>query len=123
MRTPNGEYPEYHSSADDLTLLRADSLRHSLEVLLRLVNVIERDVTYVGRCQKGEPALGRRGLYATIGGRQAAGREQMARLWVLNLADGQHSLLDMAERSGMPFEEIHAAADVLATAGLLATYP
>jgi aminopeptidase-like protein len=43
----------------------------------------------------------------------------MALLWVLNLADGHHSLLDVAERAGIPFASIRAAADALIAAGLL----
>jgi aminopeptidase-like protein len=72
MRTPNGEYPEYHSSADNLSLLRSESLAHSLAVLRRVVSVIEGDGVYRNRNPKGEPQLGRRGLYATMGGHRAA---------------------------------------------------
>ena len=118
MRTPNGQYPEYHSSADDLSLLRPESLAHSLDLLRRIVGVIEGDETYRSLNPKGEPQLGRRGLYPTVGGRTAAD-EQMAMLWVMNLADGRHSLLDVAERSGLPFVMIRAAADALARARLL----
>jgi aminopeptidase-like protein len=119
MRTPNGEYPEYHSSADNLMLLRQDSLAHSLAVLQQIVAIIEGDGVYRNRNPKGEPQLGRRGLYATAGGQQRAGKDQMALLWVLNLADGRHSLLDMAERSGVTFERIRTAADALVAADLL----
>jgi len=119
MRTPNGEYPEYHSSADNLALLRPQSLAHSLAVLQRIVAVIEGDAVYRNRNAKGEPQLGRRGLYAAFGGQRAAGYDQMALLWVLNLADGRHSLLDMAERAGVSFAAIRAAADALLAADLL----
>jgi aminopeptidase-like protein len=119
MRTPNGEYPEYDSSADNLSLLSPESLAHSLAVLQRIVTVIEGDVVYRSRNPKGEPQLGRRGLYATTGGQREANYEQMALLWVLNLADGHHSLLDMAERAGVPFASMRAAADALIAAGLL----
>jgi aminopeptidase-like protein len=119
MRTPNGEYPEYHSSADNLSLLRPESLDHSLAVLRRIVDVIEGDGVYRSRNPKGEPQLGRRGLYAAMGGQRSAGYDQMALLWVLNLADGRHSLLDMAERAGLPFATILAAADALLGAELL----
>ena len=119
MRTPNGEYPEYHSSADNLSLLRPESLAHSLAVLQRIVAVIEGDAVYRSRNPKGEPQLGRRGLYATMGGQREASYDQMALLWVLNLADGHHSLLDIAERAGVPFAEIRAAADALVAAELL----
>jgi aminopeptidase-like protein len=123
MRTPNGEYPEYHSSADNLSLLRPESLAHSLAVLRRIVAVIEGDAVYRSRNPKGEPQLGQRGLYETMGGQRAASYDQMALLWVLNLADGHHSLLDMAERAGVPFATIREAADTLVAAELLERMP
>jgi aminopeptidase-like protein len=123
MRTPNGEYPEYHSSADNLSLLRPESLSHSLSVLQRIVAVIEGDALYRSRNPKGEPQLGRRGLYGTMGGQQAVGYDQMALLWVLNLADGHHSLLDIAERAAVPFAAIRSAADALLAADLLELVP
>jgi aminopeptidase-like protein len=119
MRTPNGEYPEYHSAADNLSLLRPESLSHSLAVLRRIVAVIEGDALYRSSNPKGEPQLGRRGLYAAVGGQRAASSHQLALLWVLNLADGHHSLLEMAERAGLPFPAIRAAADALIAAELL----
>ena len=119
MRTPNGEYPEYHSSADNLSLLRPECLGHSLAVLRRIVAVIEGNKVYQSRNPKGEPQLGRRGLYATMGGQRTASYDQMALLWVLNLADGRHSLLDTAERAGVPFAAIRAAADALLATSLL----
>lgn len=118
-RTPNGEYPEYHSSADNLSLLRPTSLAHSLTVLRSIVAIIEGDAVYRSLNPKGEPQLGRRGLYASTGGQRTVPPEQLALLWVLNLADGEHSLLDVAERAELPFWTIRAAADALARADLL----
>ena len=118
MRTPNGAYPEYHSSADDLGLLRADSLADSLAKLQAVAAIVEGEARYRSRNPKGEPQLGRRGLYRSTGG-TTAGHDEMALLWVLNLADGAHSLFDTAERAGMPFAEIRSAADALIAAGLL----
>jgi len=123
MRTPNGEYPEYHSSADNLSLLRSESLAHSLAVLRRIVAVIEGDAVYRSCNPKGEPQLGRRGLYAAMGGQRSADYDQMALLWVLNLADGRHSLLDMVERAGVPFATLRAAADALLAVDLLEPAP
>jgi aminopeptidase-like protein len=118
-RTPNGEYPEYHSSADNLSLVRPENLGHSLFMLRQIVAAIERDTIYRNRNPKGEPQLGRRGLYAAIGGERTAKSEHMALLWVLNLADGNHSLLDISEQAGLPFQTIGRAADALIAADLL----
>ena len=123
MRTPNGEYPEYHSSADNLSLLRPESLAHSLAVLRRIVAVIEGDAVYRSRNPKGEPQLARRGLYPAMGIHRSASYDQMALLWVLNLADGHHSLFGMAERAEVPFATIRAAADALVAADLLEPIP
>jgi aminopeptidase-like protein len=59
------------------------------------------------------------GLYQTIGGDDSGRQRELALLWVLNLSDGEHCLLDIAERSGMPFEAIQAAADALLEVELL----
>jgi len=122
-RTPNGEYPEYHSSADNPSLLRPESLGQSLAVLRTIIAVIEGNAVYRNRSPKGEPQLGRRGLYGMVGGERTVGFDQMALLWVLNLSDGDHSLLDIAERAGLPFRSIRAAADALIETALLEQEP
>ena len=119
-RTPWGEFPEYHTSADDLDLVRPAALADSLAALEAVVDVVERNRTYVNLQPKGEPQLGRRGLYAAIGGGVGAKDRQMALLWVLNLSDGRHDLLAIARRSGLDFALIAEAADLLAEHGLLA---
>ena len=67
----------------------------------------------------GEPQLGRRGLYGSLGGRSDTEQTQMAMLWVLNLSDGSHTLLDIAERSGLPFAVVADVAQALHTAHLI----
>ena len=119
MRTPNGEYPEYHTSGDNLSLIESGSLAHSLSVLHRIVAVVEGDRFYRSRNPKGEPQLGRRGLYSKMGGQRSVAHDQLALLWVLNLADGRHSLLDMAELAKIPFGRVRAAADALVNAALI----
>jgi aminopeptidase-like protein len=119
MRTPNGEYPQYHTSADDLTLVKPSSLAESLQQLLQIIAALEGNESYVNLNPKCEPQLGRRGLYRPVGGTKNAGAED-AMLWVLNFSDGGHSLLDIAARSGLPLATLSAAADQLENAGLLA---
>jgi aminopeptidase-like protein len=79
---------------------------------------LEGDGYYLNRNPYCEPQLGKRNLYRTTGG-QSIGNETHARLWVLNLSDGQNSLLDIAERAGIPFAAVRDAADVLTESGLL----
>jgi aminopeptidase-like protein len=119
MRTPNGQYPEYHSSADNLTLVQPESLADSYQKLLRVLHVLEHDRVYVNLKPKCEPQLGKRGLYATLGGQTDRQGIEMALLWVLNLSDGRAGLLDIAERSGLKFEVIKTAADLLEEHDLL----
>ena len=118
-RSMEGEFPEYHSSADDLDLIRPELLELSLNAALEIVDVLENDRTYRNLSPKGEPQLGKRGLYRALGGSDP-GVEQLAMLWVMNQSDGTRSLLEIAERSGLSFPDVRRAADALATAGLLA---
>ncbi|MGA6161377.1 DUF4910 domain-containing protein [Amycolatopsis magusensis] len=118
-RTPYAGYPEYHTSADDLDFLSTEAMSETLQVLRDAQAVLDRDRTYVNLSPYGEPQLGKRGLYDSLGGRSDAKQAQLAMLWVLNLSDGEHSLLDVAQRSGLPFDSVAAAADALHDAGLL----
>ncbi|RWE79280.1 DUF4910 domain-containing protein [Mesorhizobium sp.] len=120
QRSVHGTFPEYHTSADNLSFIAPEYLEDSLAVLMDLIDVVEGDWTPLNLFPKGEPQLGRRGLYSALGGQKASGITSMSLLWVLNLADGQHSILSMAERSGLPFKELAAAARLLSEHGLLA---
>jgi aminopeptidase-like protein len=111
MRSPNGTFPEYHTSADNPDFVSAASLDASFQRLTEILCVLDTNVVYERLDGRGEPQLGRRGLYRAISGqKEAGGVSQMALLWVLNLADGKHSLLDMAERAKLPYEQIRLAA-------------
>jgi aminopeptidase-like protein len=118
-RTPHGEYPEYHTSADDRSFVDDDQLVGSLEALLAILEVLDGDGTYVNTRPKGEPQLGRRGLYRSIGGDVGTGSAEVALLWVLNQSDGRRSLLDIAGRAGLPFTAVRHAADLLEDHDLL----
>lgn len=118
-RTPHGRFAEYHTSADNLDLVQPGFLQDTLSKLLAIVDVLERNGTYVNTSPKGEPQLGRRGLYRAFGGVTDATEMERALLWVLNQSDGSHSLLDVAERADMPFAAIARATDALLAAGLL----
>jgi len=118
-RTPHGCFPEYHTSADDLAFVHPSQLAASFATCLAILAVLENDRTYVNQNPKCEPQLGKRGLYHAIGGIAHSPVTETAMLWVLNLSDGQHSLLDVAERSGLHFDEISRAAEALRDSGLL----
>jgi len=118
-RTANGCYPEYHTSADNLDFVSPEALEDSLDQLVAIVDLLEGDKTYQNLNPKCEPQLGKRGLYRAVGGVPNAGARELAMLWVLNLSDGSHSLLDIAERAALPFTAIAGAAHSLVEHGLL----
>ncbi len=143
-RTPWDRYAEYHTSADDLSFIGAEALAGSLAAYLATAAVLEEGAVrsnaeatsssvrtrspavaasaggrrYCNLEPFGEPQLGRRGLYGGLGG-AGRGDFEIAMLWVLNQSDGEHSLDDIAERSGLPPGVVGEAADALREAGLL----
>ena len=119
-RVPNGEYPEYHSSADNLDLVSAEALTGSLQMCRTIAGVLEQNETYHNLAPYGEPQLGRRGLYRATGGDNPREREY-AMLWLLNQSDGAHSVLDVAERARLPFDLLASVARELEQGGLLRT--
>lgn len=119
-RSVNDGFAQYHSSADDLTLISATSLGRSLLACKAITEVIEGNRRYVNLSPMGEPRLGKRGLYGPMGGSSSPARAEMAMLWVLNQSDGGPSLLDIAKRSGVDFRTIRKVATALEGAGLLA---
>ncbi len=117
-RSVNGGYSQYHTSADDLTLIKPECLEHSLEACRLFVQVLDDNRRYVNLHPKGEPRLGKRGLYGATGGMSPAEREH-AMLWVLNQSDGSKSTLDISLRSGLDFSLLRDASSQLSEAGLL----
>ena len=117
-RTPHNEYPEYHTSADDLDFVRPVELADAYAALRQIVHVLEREQTYRNLSPYGEPQLGKRGLYPTTGG-QAATDAVMAMLGTLGYSDGEHSSLDIAELADLPFATVEEAARRLVGAQLL----
>lgn len=113
MRTPHGQFPEYHTSADNLELVKPEYLNDSFVKCLSILDLLENNRMYLNQNPKCEPQLGKRGLYQTIGGGSEKRVKELAMLWVLNLSDGSSSLLDIAERSGIGFGIIKNSADAL----------
>jgi len=122
MRSVWGKFPEYHSSADNLDFIQPQQLAKSLRACAAILDVLESNRRYRNLNTFCEPQLGRRNLYGSVGG-NVIGTEISARLWVLNLSDGEHSLLDIAERSGLSFSAISEAAELLCKNDLLAVVP
>ncbi len=118
-RTPHSQYPEYHTSADNLEFVKAQSMTESLARCQSAVKILEANRTYLNQNPRCEPQLGKRGLYRAVAGHSGEKSMEMALLWVLSFSDGRHSLLDIAERSGLTFERLCAASEALLGVGLL----
>ena len=120
MRSVHGTFPEYHTSADNPDFVKPEALDQSYEVVATLLDLLDANWMYVRTDGRGEPQLGRRGLYRAIAGqKEAGGASQMDLLWLLNLADGKHSLLEMAERAGIPFGRLQKAVRLALDADLI----
>jgi aminopeptidase-like protein len=113
MRTPHGQFPEYHTSADNLDFVQPRYLADSFAKCLTIIELVEANAAYLNLNAKCEPQLGKRGLYESLGGLTEGKLHQLALLWVLNLSDGNHTLLDIAERSGLTFDIVKQAAESL----------
>jgi aminopeptidase-like protein len=120
MRTPHGEFAEYHTSADNLQFVQPQYLGDSFTKCLAILDVLENNRAYRNQKPKCEPQLGKRGLYGNIGGAARGKNSELAMLWILNYSDGENSLLDIAARSGLSFGVIKEAARRLLEHGLLA---
>ena len=120
-RSQYGQYPEYHTSADNLELVTQEKLEDSLKAYLSVTYILDNNIVYINQYPKCEPQLGKRGLYQKIGGTNEEDKEirRMAMLWCLNLSDGKNSLLDIADRAVIPFNVIKEIATILEAEGLL----
>ncbi len=121
MRSPHNSFPEYHTSADNLNFVQPQYLAESFAKCVSIVNILENNQIYYNTNPKCEPQLGKRGLYEADIDSQGRRLNRMAILWVLNLSDGNYTLLDIAKKSGITFDEIKQAVDVLLRYNLLAS--
>lgn len=119
MRTMYGEFPEYHTSADNAQLVTPCSLLESLSTYIEIFHALEANRTYKNLAPFGEPMLGPRGLYPTVGSATDTARVVEDLMWVLNDADGTSDLLSLAERSKRPLWNLVEAAQKLFDAKLI----
>ena len=122
MRTIYGEFPEYHTSDDDLNFIKSESLQESYEVYKSIINVVNKNKKFLNLNPKCEPQLGKRGLYSNLGAQQLKADGKMvdrAYLYILNYSDGKNSLLDISEKSKISFEIISSSAERLLQANLI----
>jgi aminopeptidase-like protein len=119
MRTKYGAYPQYHTSLDDRSFISFDAMRETVDVYERVLDGIEHNVRWKSLFPYGEPFLGKRGLYSTLGAQTDKLERQDALMWVLNYADGRHDMVDIALKSGLPLQMLIAVAHDAKKAGLI----
>lgn len=122
MKTMYGKFKEYHTSADNLEFVNAKSLADSFTKYLQILFVLENNDKYLNLNPKCEPLLSKRGLYKTLGGQKVDDLTKNAIQWVLNLSDGENSLLDISNKSGINFNIIINAVNLLTQNNLLKKY-
>lgn len=117
MRTKYGKYPEYHTSADDLSLISAEGLQGSFDVYTAMLNVLEHNDIFKITCL-GEPQLGKRGLYPTESYKGSASAVK-SMMDFIAYADGTHDLIEISNIIGVPADELIPIAKKLVQAGLM----
>jgi len=116
-RSKYGTYPEYHTSLDDLSVVSLEGLAGAYEVLKKCLTLIEENRTYKMNCL-GEPQLGKRGLYPTIGTlTSAVAVEDM--IDFISYADGKNDLVDISNKTRLPVKELYPIVEKLTKAGLV----
>lgn len=118
MRTMYAKYPEYHTSADNKDFISFEAMEESVNKYLEIIELIERNEKYINTMPYGEPQLGKRGLYPTF--TQTGNNDYVrAMMWILNLADGEHDLIAISERSKYPVKDLLPIIDKLIENGIL----
>jgi aminopeptidase-like protein len=117
MRSKYGEYPEYHTSLDDLSLVTSSGLEGGYTALRKAIEIIERNV-FPKTTVLGEPQLGKRGLYPKLS-TKTSGEQIRAMMNLISYCDGNKSLLEVADLINEPFMELVPLVEKLVDNGLL----
>ncbi len=118
MRSKYGEYPEYHTSLDDLeNVVTPAGLQGGLDVMKACITLLEANAKY-RTILPGEPQMGRRGLYPPTSIKGGAG-DVRNMLNVIAYCDGAHDIIELCERTGMPWDEVLAILTRLEAAGVV----
>jgi aminopeptidase-like protein len=111
-RSKYGTYPEYHTSLDNLDLVSWEGLAGGYELVKNCIEVIERNRTYKVKC-KGEPQLGKRGLYPPISEKKSYDCVKTMMDFIA-YCDGTNDLIDISNIIGRPVRELMPLAQQLA---------
>lgn len=116
---PPKPFEEYHTSADNLSFVKAEYLQESLEVYMTVMQYIEKNSKYYSLNMKGEPFLAKRKLNLAVGSGKGIYYTDVAIRFLMCYSDGTDDLIEIARKAQIDFEEILAAAKILEDAGLL----
>jgi aminopeptidase-like protein len=119
MRTMYGKYPDYHTSGDNKDFISFAAMEASVNKYLDIVNMIEYNDYYINTMPFCEPQLGKRGLYPTLGSQKTTQDFVSAMMWILNLSDGKHDLIDISRQSKIPFKALIPVVNMLIDNGIL----
>lgn len=106
MRTMYTVFPEYHTSLDNKSLMDFEKMSATVDVLVSVVDSIEKNVVFENQLPFGEPQLSPRGLFRSISDKTRE-KDEMAMWWLLNYGDGTNDLLDIAELSGYDVDVLY----------------
>lgn len=116
---PPKPFEEYHTSADNLSFVKAEYLQESLEVYMAVMQYIEKNSKYYSLNMKGEPFLAKRKLNLAVGSGKGIYYTDVAIRFLMCYSDGTDDLIEIARKAQIDFEEILAASKILEDAGLL----
>jgi aminopeptidase-like protein len=119
MRTMYTKYPEYHTSGDNKEFISFEAMEASVNKYLDVINMLEHNDYYINTMPYCEPQLGKRGLYPTLGSQKTAQDFVSAMMWILNLSDGEHDLIDISRQSKIPFKALLPVVKALIDNGIL----
>ncbi|WP_211097012.1 DUF4910 domain-containing protein [Neolewinella litorea] len=119
MRTMYEKYSEYHTSADNKDYISFPAMESSVRRFLDIIDVLELNKKYVNQLPFGEPQLGKRGLYPSLGTQKGNQNELAAMMWLLNLSDGKNDLMDISRRSKIHLSVLSRVLNILVENNLL----
>lgn len=119
MRTMYTEFQEYHTSKDNKDFISFPAMSESVDAYFDIVGLIEANYILKNTVMNGEPQLGKRGFFRTLGSQIHSPEIDMAMWWILNLADGDNDLIKISERSKINWKTIVLIAKKLLDGGLL----
>ncbi len=123
MRLMYGEYPEYHTSLDDKSLVSMAAIRESIDAVWDILLCLEDNARYQAAVTRGEPMFSKYGLFPSHSWPDQDYDWQRALMWIVNLSDGEHDLMEISRRSRLPLARLRAAAELLVDKGLLEPLP